>query len=460
MSLHLLQAPARIVIVAGVVLVTAFACDDPRAQTATVVEPATDNANGPPAARQFSAWLKAFNRADRAAIVAYHQQHFPYEVASGDLADVDRELRLSQRTGGFELKKPEQPSPTRIIATLKERNSEQFARAVMDVEASAPYQVVSFEIHPTPTPEDLIPADERQAHKLDDARRRKLSEGIASTLEAHYVYKDQAKRMAEQLRKQVERGDYAKIDRAEVFAERVTQDLRELSRDLHLAVVFGRAPKDAGPAHAADLGLGAIERMPGNIAHLVIHGFPPIESEEERAGLAKRMSQVADADALILDLRQNGGGVPETVALVASYLFDEKPVHLNDMFRRDTNSTTEFWTVRDLPGTRFGSKKPLYVLTSKATSSGGEELAYDVQALKRAKVVGETTAGAAHPVEPYDLDGWFRVLVPWGRPINPITKTDWEGAGVVPNVKVPAERALDEAHSRALAEVKALRKDQ
>jgi C-terminal processing protease CtpA/Prc len=201
-------------------------------------------------------------------------------------------------------------------------------------------------------------------------------------------------------------------------------------------------------------GFGLIERMSGNVAHVVINGFPKIADDDSRKAVADLMSQVADADALVVDLRDNGGGSPNTVALVASYLFDTTPVHLNDIFSRDTGSVRESWTMRDLRGARFGGKKPVYVLTSKRTFSGGEEFAYDLQALHRAKIVGETTGGAAHAMAPHELDDeWFTILVPWGRAINPVTKTNWEGTGVVPDIAVSADAALDEAHRRALNDV-------
>ena len=177
------------------------------------------------------------------------------------------------------------------------------------------------------------------------------------------------------------------------------------------------------------------------------------DDEQVRQAISSHMSQVADADALLLDLRGNGGGDPATVAVVASYLFDDQPVHLNDMFRRDTGETRQFWTHARVAGKRFGARKPIYVLTSNRTFSGGEELAYDLQSLRRAVIVGETTGGGAHPVQRYPLDDGFSIGVPWGRPINPVTKTNWEGTGVIPDVKVPAAEALTDAHQRARGEL-------
>jgi C-terminal processing protease CtpA/Prc len=165
------------------------------------------------------------------------------------------------------------------------------------------------------------------------------------------------------------------------------------------------------------------------------------------------MSQVADADALVVDLRENHGGDPHTIAFVASYLFDAKPVHINDLFFADKHTTEQFWTLKDVKGARFGGKKPMYVLTSHATFSGGEELAYDRQALHRAPVIGETTGGGAHPSDLFDLDDWFHIIVPRARPINPVTKTDWEGVGVKPAVAVPSHTALEEVLRRARQDI-------
>ncbi len=466
----------RILVIALGVVTTAcaVACrEKPSTSTskAIIIDPSAEAPQGSsirdasaaetPAARQFAAWLTAFNSGNRGALVAYHQQHFPYEVASEEVAGIDREFGLSQDTGGFDLKRPESPTSTRIVAILKERHSDQFARATMQVDAAEPHRVVGFEIHPIQTPDEFLSAEERKPPKVDDAKRRFLIDGIAIELEAHYVDPDKAKQMIAALRDHLLRGDYDKIRQGEEFAAAVTKDLRDVSHDLHLELIFGRRPRGPEPtlddpsakARAMNYGFGPIERMAGNVAHLVINNFPPIRDDEARERVAHLMSRAADADALLVDLRNNGGGSPDTVALIASYLFDETPVHLNDMFSRDTGSVRQSWTVRDLRGTRFGGQKPVYVLTSKRTFSGGEEFAYDLQSLHRAKIVGETTGGGAHPTARHKLDEWFAIRVPWGRPVNPVTKTNWEGVGVVPDIAVTADSALDEAHRRALDDV-------
>jgi C-terminal processing protease CtpA/Prc len=266
--------------------------------------------------------------------------------------------------------------------------------------------------------------------------------------------------MVTALQAHVARGDYDAIVRGDDLARVLTRDLRDVCHDLHLAVVYG--PREPPPppgaaarfraqARRAHYGFGVIERLQGNVARLTIDDFLPVE--DVRDGIPALMSQVADADALLLDLRENHGGDPSTVALVASYLFDAPAVHLNDMHWHDERGTEHFCTDADVKGARFGAKKPIYVLTSRATFSGGEELAYDLQSLHRAVIVGETTAGGANPLDEYPLDDWFEVLVPNGRAVNPVTKTNWEHVGVVPDVPVSADAALEEAHRRALQKI-------
>ncbi len=291
---------------------------------------------------------------------------------------------------------------------------------------------------------------------LTPATRQRLLDAIAAAIRAHYVYPDVGEQMVTALRDHAARASYDTLTDGDAFAAAVTTDLRAVSHDRHVMLEHAPPPPpNASPAdQVAELrksgyGFGVVERLSGDVAHVVIHEFGYVS--ETRAAIATAMSKVADASALIIDLRENHGGDPETVALVASYLFDSTPVHLNDMFWHDDGSTNQFWTLRDVAGARFGSKKPVFVLTSKTTFSAAEEFAYDLQCLKRATIVGETTAGGAHPVFPQRIDPWFTIRVPMGRAINPITKTNWEGVGVVPDVPVAADSALEEAHARALA---------
>jgi hypothetical protein len=137
------------------------------------------------------------------------------------------------------------------------------------------------------------------------------------------------------------------------------------------------------------------------------------------------------------------------IQLITSYFFDE-PTHLNDFFIREGNTTQQFWTSAHVSGKRM-SNVPVYVLTSQRTFSAAEEFTYDLKNLKRATIVGETTGGGAHPVESHFLaDVHLLARIPFGRAVNPITGTNWEGTGVTPDIQVPADKALEAAHRDAL----------
>ena len=269
---------------------------------------------------------------------------------------------------------------------------------------------------------------------------------IAATLEAlekSYVYPEVAARMVEDLRKRSAAGEYAMADARE-FARAVTRDLQAVSRDKHLRLFPGgdqRARQNLQPP--ANQGIGKAEILPGNIGYLEVMSFMG-RGDAVHEAIAAAMTALAGADALIIDLRRNGGGNPATVARLSSYLF-EAPVHLNSLYWRERDRTDEFWTTAEVDGARFGQSKPVYVLTSAKTFSGAEEFSYNLKNLKRATLVGERTGGGAHPGAIRKLNERFSLFVPTGRAVSPITGTNWEGTGVIPDVEVPADQALERA---------------
>jgi len=165
------------------------------------------------------------------------------------------------------------------------------------------------------------------------------------------------------------------------------------------------------------------------------------------------MTLIAPADALLIDLRHCLGGDPDMVAMVCTYLFGPEPVHLIDVINRPAEDGTaevrQSWTMPFAPGRRFGPDKPVFVLTSVTTFSGGEELAYDLQQLGRATVVGERTRGGAHPVERFRIRPHLQATIPVARALSPVSGGNWEGTGVLPDVPVAAGEALDAACQRA-----------
>jgi retinol-binding protein 3 len=301
---------------------------------------------------------------------------------------------------------------------------------------------------------------------VDAAARNAVIDGALKALNEGYIFPAVAAQMERAIRDRQHRNEYDSITSARQFASKLTNDLREVSHDKHLRVDYvSRAlpPQPAQPPSPEELlkmmeqqrvqlarinfGFEKLERLPGNIGYLDLRAFTPAALTGETAAAA--MNFLSNSEAVIIDLRKNGGGDPATVSLIASYLFGPQPVHLNDLYNREHDETRQFWTLPYVPGRKlFG--KDVYVLTSSNTFSGGEEFTYDLKTQKRATIVGETTGGGAHPVGGRRINDHFIIGVPSGRPINPITKTDWEGTGVEPDVKVPAEQALSTAHLMAL----------
>jgi C-terminal processing protease CtpA/Prc len=300
--------------------------------------------------------------------------------------------------------------------------------------------------------------------------RAQVINGVLKKIQEAYVFPDVAKKMEAAVRDRVARKEYDGVTTARQLARALTEHLQEVSRDKHLRVSYvaeggPRAlRRDATPeerermrqmAAARNFGFEKAERLEGNVGYLDLRGFMPPEVAGETAAAA--MNFLANADALILDLRKNGGGDPAMVALLCSYLFPADPVvHLNDLYFRPDDSTHQWWTLPYVPGKRFVGK-PVYVLTSRRTFSAAEECAYNLKNLKRATLVGETTGGGAHPGGVQPVADKFFVFVPSGRAINPVSKTNWEGTGVTPDVDVPADQALKAAH---LAALQALREKQ
>jgi C-terminal processing protease CtpA/Prc len=278
------------------------------------------------------------------------------------------------------------------------------------------------------------------------------------------VFPKIAIKMSDYLKMKFKNGQYDQYSKPADFAKQLTSDLQQISQDKHLRVRFDPTRVSEIKKEDSTSGTDAIpkpwlERMRrinygfmeakillGNVGYLDIRGFVPIEYGAETAVAA--MKFVLNSDAVIFDLRRCGGGRPEILQLIISYLFDSV-VHLNDFYFRPDDSITQTWTLPYVPGKR----KPeidVYVLTSKSTFSAGEEFAYDLRSLDRATLIGESTGGGAHPGGEQIINDRFYIWVPSGRAINPITKTNWEGTGVIPHINVSADQALKTAHLEAL----------
>lgn len=284
---------------------------------------------------------------------------------------------------------------------------------------------------------------------------------LGAMVAEHYVFPEIGAEVAHRLAAATAEGRYDDLQAPEQLAERVTTDLQLGNGDKHLRLKFhpDGPPDETDPvaeeAHWRRLaerdagGMARVERLDGNVGLLEIR---PLLYDPTQAGaaLTAAMTLLASADSLLIDLRRCVGGSPDQVASFCSYLFDAgEPIHLQDLVKPSEGTLRQFWTVPYVPGSRFGGTKPIWVLTSSVTFSGGEELAYDLQQLKRAVIVGERTGGGAHPRQGFKLHDQLEATVPVARSVNQITGTNWEGTGVVPDVDVPAADAFTEAYRRA-----------
>jgi hypothetical protein len=300
---------------------------------------------------------------------------------------------------------------------------------------------------------------EAEDMRLDAAERQRVIHGAAANLTKYYVDPGVAQKMARALLVHEQNGDDDTATDGNAFADLLTRQMLDVSHDSYVTMVYSTVttPENPPAPTAKEVALYRKEMLesnctfenvrilPHNIAYVKFNEFP--DASICGTTVAAAMASLNHADAIIFDLRDNRGGYSNMVALIATYLFD-RPTHLNDFYDRGDNSTEQSWTQPPVPGNRLADK-PAYVLTSPTTFSAAEGFSYDLKMLKRATLVGETTSGRGHMGMGHRIDDHFTIRVPGMRVINPISKTNWEGTGVEPDVKVKAADALATAEKLA-----------
>lgn len=404
-----------------------------------------------PAGRILRIWLDAFNSGDRAALESYIKTYDSKQ-------SLDFLMSFRGQTGGFELVGIESSEPKLIRFRVKEKASPTVAIGSLQLNDAQPPTVESLMLRAIP------PGAVVENIKLDAAERKKVLDGIASNLKEYYVYPDSAQKMSDALAEHQKQGDYDAVTEGDSFATLLTKHLQDVSKDKHLHVEYSpyKLPPDDDHGPSAEekarfqkqlerinCGFSRVEILPGNIGYLKFNFFG--DPDFCGATVVAAMNFLSHADAIIFDLRENGGGDPRMVQFVSTYLFG-KPTHLNDLYNRKEDQTTQYWTLPYVPGSRLADT-PAFVLTSDHTFSGAEEFSYNLKNLKRATLVGETTGGGAHPVAPHRIDDHFGIGVPFARAINPVSKTNWEGTGVTPDVQAKASDALEVAEKLATEKV-------
>jgi hypothetical protein len=292
--------------------------------------------------------------------------------------------------------------------------------------------------------------------KLDAAERQRVVDGAIGNVKAHYVDPDVAQKMAEALRAHEKNGDDNAATDGGAFADLLTRQMRDVSHDMHLIMVYSESkipdrrpePTPEELAHYRNAmkqdncTFETVKILPHNIGYLKLNSFPDPPVCQSTATAA--MALLNQADAIIFDLRDNTGGDPKMVALIAAYLFDHPEYWYNP--REET--TRQSWTASPVPGNKLADK-PVYVLTSSSTFSGAEQFSYDLKMLKRATLVGETTRGGAHAGVFHRIDDHFGMGIPETKAINPFSTADWAGVGVEPDRIVKAADALEAAQKLA-----------
>jgi len=288
--------------------------------------------------------------------------------------------------------------------------------------------------------------------KLEPAERQRVIDAAIANIKKYYIYPDVAQKMADALLAHEKSGDDDAATDGGAFANLLTKQMRDVNPDRHLVLVYSQDPLPQNPTGptAEDLAryrramerqnctFEKVEILPRNIGYLKLNSFP--DPSVCRPTATATMASLNHADAIIFDLRDNRGGEPAMVALMASYLFDRPEYWYNPR----ESTTEQSWTHSPVPGNRLADK-PVYVLTSTRTFSGAEQFCYDLKMLKRATLIGETTGGAAHAGLFHRIDDHFGMGIPETKPINPFSKTDWTDTGVEPDIKVKAADALETA---------------
>lgn len=290
---------------------------------------------------------------------------------------------------------------------------------------------------------------------------RELVEQALTLMCTNCVFPEKAQEAAVVIRARLEAGEYDDLGE-EALGERLTAQLFEMCGDKHLRVRLRDAElHDAitedqartvwlEQSRLANYGVARVERLDGNVGYIDLRevAYPGVAAR----AIAAAMELVSHTHALIIDLRKCRGGSPQGVIFWNSYLFPDDETHLNDIYDGATGDTRQFWSASYLPGERY-LDRPVFVLISAFTFSGGEEFCYNLQALGRATLVGETTRGGAHPTDQFPITATMEITVPVARSINPITGTNWEGTGVAPDVAVPGDEAMGVAYREALQHV-------
>ena len=307
-----------------------------------------------------------------------------------------------------------------------------------------------------------------QDNSLTEKYKEQAIHKLSQLMNDFYVFPEVAKLTEAHLLKQLKKGHFEQFKNDETFAAALTESVQSINKDKHMRIRKNRAyaaPENSpnrkieerldqiNRSRKSNYGFSTVKIMDGNVGYLDLRGFAGLENGKAFADASMKL--MSRTDAIIIDLSKNGGGSPDMVQYLCSYFFSNK-VHLNSLYYREGNKTIEFWTLDKVDGAKMPDV-PLFVITSSKTFSGAEEFSYNMQTQKRATLVGQTSGGGANPGGTMGINENLYVFIPTGKAINPITNTNWEGVGVIPEIKTTVEETLNKTHKLAIEAAKAYR---
>lgn len=307
----------------------------------------------------------------------------------------------------------------------------------------------------------LVPAPLSANSQVTISKEEKFTivEAAAKLIIEKYAVPETGKNIANKLRTNLHEGAFDDATNPSDFASALTSFLKPF--DIHFSVRWAAAQGqeeivgavvESSPSGDDNYGFEAFNLLSGNVAYWNISNFALVEPTDEEDPALQRataaMAMTANADAILIDLRECRGGSPEMVQLLVSYFFDSKPRLIDRLYWRPDGQTYEFWTLEELNGVRH-PEAPLYVLTSGRTASACEAFAYDMQAFSRGVIVGQQTLGAANPGETFSLGAGFTIFISAGLVENAITGANW-GGGLTPDLTSPYSDTVRTAHRKAV----------
>jgi len=286
--------------------------------------------------------------------------------------------------------------------------------------------------------------------------KEKVIQSISQLMNDFYVFPKVAKLTEEHLKAQLLDGYFDQFKNDETFAKALTKSVQTINKDKHMRIwsnqlsiapemsqerMFEKHLARIDRSREGNAGFKSVKILDGNVGYIDLRGFAGMETGKEIADAYMKL--MSRTDAIIIDLSKNGGGSPNMVQYLCSYFFNQKLL-LNSLYWREGNRTQEFWTLDKIGGLRM-QDIPLFIITSEKTFSAAEEFSYNMQTQNRATLVGQTTRGGANPGGTKRINHNLSVFIPTGKAINPITKTNWEGVGVIPDEETSVENAYDKA---------------